>query len=277
MNKMSKNTKKVQNMNKLVQNIVSYLKYLNNDCKLKVSVHFSEDTLKSMPKSVLSELLPYNCHYNVYCSAVKKCDYTKCLLNQKKIIEKCGKERFFSLCHAGVYEYIYPVYKDKTAGYIAVTGYRLLSHDEKNITEYDLWKYALSTNIPFNLLNSVIPPLAIMLEKLLKMCKLKDDNEYGLILNFLNEYHTNISLSELSSHFNCSRSHISHMFKKQSGMSIREYCNALKLEDAKNLLVQTNLSITRIAFDTGFNDTSYFIELFKNKYKITPLQYRKRC
>ena len=58
-------------------------------------------------------------------------------------------------------------------------------------------------------------------------------------------------------------------------MNLRNYCNNLKLEDAKNLLSKTDIPITEIAFDVGFNDVSYFIQLFKNKFSTTPLKYRK--
>ena len=65
------------------------------------------------------------------------------------------------------------------------------------------------------------------------------------------------------------------MFKSSSGMTIRAYANLLKLEDAKKLLSETDLSITEIALDTGFNDVSYFIKLFKKQFGISPLKYRK--
>ena len=64
------------------------------------------------------------------------------------------------------------------------------------------------------------------------------------------------------------------MFKQTSGMSFRTYCNQLKLEDARKLLLQTDLPVTQIALDTGFNDVSYFIRLFRDRYATSPLQYR---
>lgn len=58
-------------------------------------------------------------------------------------------------------------------------------------------------------------------------------------------------------------------------MTIRACCNKLKLEDAKKLLLKTDIPITEIALNVGFNDTSYFISLFKNQFGISPLKYRK--
>ena len=127
--------------------------------------------------------------------------------------------------------------------------------------------------MPIDTLSSVIPPLCLMLEFLLDY-KREESNEYTNIIHFLSEYHTNITLEDVALRFNRSRSHISHLFKKNCGMSLRAYCNDLKLDDSVKLLLQTNLSVTEIAYDTGFTDTSYYITLFKKKYGVSPLKYR---
>ena len=264
-------------MNKLISNIISYLNYLNSDCKLYVSVHFNKSIFSLIPRKIVSMILPYNNHTNAYCVMAKNIDHHKCLLNQKNLLAKCqeGKPFCYS-CHASVYEYIYPICKDNCAvGFIAVSGYRQKSPIEYNIIDYDLWKNVLNEKMPLSLCNSVIPPLSIMIEQMLLTCLKESDNEYNLILQYLNEYHTNITLSDLAKHFNRSKSHISHLFKKENGMTIRAYCNKLKLEDAKKLLLNTDISITEIALNVGFNDTSYFIYLFKNRFGISPLQYQK--
>jgi AraC-like DNA-binding protein len=65
------------------------------------------------------------------------------------------------------------------------------------------------------------------------------------------------------------------MFKKNSGMTLRAYCNKLKLEEGERLIRNTDMSVTRIAMDVGFNDVSHFINLFRKKYGVSPLLYRK--
>lgn len=104
----------------------------------------------------------------------------------------------------------------------------------------------------------------------------EDSCEYNLMLQYLNEYHTMVSLEDLSRHFGRSKSYISHMFKKTGGMSVREYCNHLKLEDAKRILISSDRSVTEIGLEVGFQDVSYFVNLFKKRYGNTPLQYRKQ-
>lgn len=264
-------------MENLIDNIVSYLNYLNRYCGLFVSVHFEDGIFSHMNKGLASVLLPYNYHANTYCIMVKNAKHNKCILNQKNILSKChNKQAFCHTCHAGVYEYIYPIYqKNCSVGFITVSGYRNNNLTECNIINRKVWENSLVAQMPLELCNSVIPPLCVMLECALYIYLKENVNEYNQILQFLNEHHTNISLSALSQHFNRSKSHISHLFKKESGMTIRAYCNNLKLEDAKKLLLKTDIPITEIALNVGFNDTSYFIHIFKNTFGISPLQYRK--
>lgn len=277
MKQMPKNIKKVQIcMDNLIENIISYLKYLNGECKLNVSVHFEQNVFDYLPHRIVSLLLPYNSHTNAYCVMAKSVNHNKCILNQKDILSKCRKgQPLCNICHAGVCEYIYPIRKNNNmVGFVAVSGYRQKKTEDNLILNYRLWKSVLSKDVPVNLFSAVIPPLCIMLEQLLTKHSRLSGSEYSQILQFLNEYHTNVTLSDLAKHFGRSKSHISHLFKKENGMTIRAYCNRLKLGDAKKLLLTTDLPITEIAFNIGFNDTSYFISLFRKEFGITPLQYR---
>ena len=174
-----------------------------------------------------------------------------------------------------MYEYLYPIfYCSEAVGFIAVSGYR--KEVEGGVPNRDLWESALDTALPMERYKARIPPLCMMLEAALQNYLKDDENEYCQILQFLNEYHTHVTLSELAEHFNRSRSHISHLFKKENGQTIRAYCNDLKLEDARTLLLTTDLSVTTIGFNVGFNDTGYFIHLFKKKFGAAPFQYRKK-
>ena len=242
-------------MDNLINDITSYLMYLNEVCNINVSVHFERNIFEFLPESIASKILPYNCHTDAYCVMTKNADHSKCLLNQKNILKKCvSREPFYNICHAGIKEYIYPIYKNSApAGFVASGGFG------EEIPEHG---------------KVLISPLRIMLECMLDGYTKEVRNEYNQILQFLNEYHTDVTLADMAKYFGRSTSYISHMFKKESGMTLRAYCNNLKLEDAKKLLITTELSVTEVAMNVGFNDTSYFIHLFKEKYCITPLQYR---
>ena len=57
-------------------------------------------------------------------------------------------------------------------------------------------------------------------------------------------------------------------------MTSIEYTNNYRLEKASALLSSTDKSIMEISLDVGFNSVSYFNKLFKNKYKLTPKEFR---
>lgn len=265
-------------MNKLIENIGMYLCYLNNDLKLSVSVHFCVEIVKMLPKEVWNVITEYNSHNNPYCMFVKNKMRNKCICEQKSIYINCeNDDAFYKTCHGGVYEYISPISKNgKIIGFICVSGYRG-EYAIKNINN-ELWHKNLISEkqFPEKLCETLIPPLNIMIKKLLFWCDKEKLNEPNAIAQYLNEYHYNTTLDGLSKHFSRSKSYISHMFKKTYGTTFGDYCNKLKLKDSLSLLTQTDMPITQVAFKVGFNDVSYFINVFKRKMNVTPLQYRKK-
>jgi len=269
-------------MDRLTDNIVLYLDYLNNCCNLNVSIHFPERVIVSIPEKCFLKLAPYNYHTNMYCAYVKnklksKNQVNKCVLEQREHYKKFkNNESFFNICHAGVYDYVTPVLiNDEVIGFVAVSGYR--KELPKKDINYELWEKHLkpASLFPQELCLAVIPPLCIMLSRLISRCMANPQTESNAILQYLNEYHTNITLDDLCTHFCRSKSYISHKFKKAYGVSFSQYCNALKLEDARELLLNTDLSVTEIAFESGFNDVSHFIAVFKAKFGSSPKQYKK--
>ncbi len=71
-----------------------------------------------------------------------------------------------------------------------------------------------------------------------------------------------------------SYSYFSRVFKKIMGRSFNEYLNYIRISEAKRMLVCTDADITKIAMDTGFATSSYFIEKFRKQDGITPKKFR---
>lgn len=72
-----------------------------------------------------------------------------------------------------------------------------------------------------------------------------------------------------------SREHLSRSMKKYLGVTPSEYINELKLRYAENLLKYSNFSVTDICFECGFMNISWFYTLFKQKYSLSPSEFRK--
>ena len=57
-------------------------------------------------------------------------------------------------------------------------------------------------------------------------------------------------------------------------MTCIEYLNQYRLEMASRQLTETELPVTSIALESGFNNISYFNRVFKKKFGVTPKEYR---
>ena len=83
-----------------------------------------------------------------------------------------------------------------------------------------------------------------------------------------------ISLKEFGEQFHLSEKYISRYFKEHFHITLSQYITYLRLENAKQLLQDTDLSVTETAMQSGYQNVSYFIRSFKKTYGISPLKYR---
>lgn len=73
-----------------------------------------------------------------------------------------------------------------------------------------------------------------------------------------------------------SKSYFAHTFASVMGTSPLQYINGMRLKIAQDMLASTDLAVGEIAMQVGFEDPLYFSRLFRNKFGIAPLEYRKR-
>lgn len=95
------------------------------------------------------------------------------------------------------------------------------------------------------------------------------------VLEYINEYlHQDIKLSDLANLLGMSRFHFCHLFKQSIGIAPYQYLIQQRIERAKQLLKQTDSSITDIALLCGFNSHSHLSKQFRQITGITPKAYR---
>lgn len=88
-------------------------------------------------------------------------------------------------------------------------------------------------------------------------------------------YYEDISLDSISQQFFINKYYLSHQFKEMMGYGFKKYLQLVRINNAKILLKTTDLSIHEICTAIGYDNTNYFIRLFKEREEITPYQYRK--
>lgn len=89
-------------------------------------------------------------------------------------------------------------------------------------------------------------------------------------------YRSDVRLDDLAVELHLSPYYISHLFRLETGSSIREYVAAQRLKEAFRLLVSTDLSVQRVAEQVGLKHATYFCQFFKKGSGMTPTQYRDR-
>ncbi|RXZ78790.1 AraC family transcriptional regulator [Paenibacillaceae bacterium] len=95
------------------------------------------------------------------------------------------------------------------------------------------------------------------------------------IKSFIEEHATaSFRLDELSSHVGLSVSRISHLFKACYGKTIIEYMHEVRLSMAEERIRYSTLTLEQIAESCGFSSYSYFFRVFRNKYGISPAEFR---
>lgn len=83
-----------------------------------------------------------------------------------------------------------------------------------------------------------------------------------------------ITLSKMAALCSISSSYFSKLFAKENLGNLSEYVNHIKIEQAKTLLISTDWTIRTISENLGFDDSGYFIKVFKRETGKTPLEFR---
>ncbi|MEO1262292.1 MAG: AraC family transcriptional regulator [Bacteroidota bacterium] len=100
-------------------------------------------------------------------------------------------------------------------------------------------------------------------------------NEYEFRDIIHSNLYEDMSIQDLAFFAGLSLSSFKRKFKNVFGTSPAQYIKSKRLEKAKSLLEKTDLRITEIAFDCGFNDVGHFSKSFQSAFQVTPSEYRK--
>lgn len=103
-----------------------------------------------------------------------------------------------------------------------------------------------------------------------------DENRIYQALQYIQSHYMEaITLEDICSQLNISKSECCRCFKRNLRMTPFEYLMIHRISIAAKLLGKTNQTITEIAIHTGFNSNSYFCKIFKKYMSASPMEYRK--
>lgn len=242
----------------------------------------------------IPQFLPYNYHLHPYCQYIKSaCGLQKiCQQKQAQVLRACAHGAFSGVCHAGVLEYVYPVFADgKAVAFLSVSGFfppdspamrEKLTHfatryglSERTLSAYR--RTTLSAPPPKETVDAAVAGLLCLLSAFLSNRPPRPVSDlYTQTLQYLHShYTTHCTLETLREALHASVSSLCHQFQAHSGMSIRAYIAQLRLRDAKWLLSHSALSVTQIASAVGFCTPAYFTKVFHRAFGMTPHAFRK--
>lgn len=104
----------------------------------------------------------------------------------------------------------------------------------------------------------------------------EDERTIVGIVRYMQEHMTEeVSLNILAEEFHLSAQYISQLFKNEIGVNFLAYLTNIRMEQAKKLLLSSQLSIAEISERSGYADYRVFTKAFKKAEGVTPSQYRR--
>ncbi|ULT58339.1 helix-turn-helix domain-containing protein [Neobacillus drentensis] len=124
--------------------------------------------------------------------------------------------------------------------------------------------------------------LMIELIKNTDLVERKEDasmNHYLVVesLQYIEEHYKNASLYELAGKLNQSHYGLSKTIKKATSHTFKEFLQERRLGKAKELLETTDMSISSVVEEVGYDNISYFYRIFKGRYGQTPKEFREQA
>ena len=292
------------------EKIVSYLTFLRDTHGLQICI---KDFCGFIPinKALDEALQPFLAHTNPFCMYLKSDPehYHICLSMIRLMYNKLTDTRatFFGICHAGLGEYVIPIFCDGmplgciNAGFFPIAPGRAAHRIARTCkkapaldADHALALYRQCISAPTIDVQTMLCGLELLAEYLsltyqtflrthglshqsIRYHISSEDSILSHALEYIRQNASNpIGMEELATFCHCSVSYLSRIFKRRTGINVNMYMNKVRIELAKDNLRRSSQSIAQVAAAVGFNDPSYFSRVFTQIMGIPPTEYRRR-
>lgn len=221
-----------------------------------------------------------------------------CLQVQEQLAQQAARQPYTIVCGAGLCETMVPVrLGEKLVGYLQTgqvfpkaptekqferTAKLMMERGVDADREEMRTAYFATGAMPAKQHESVIKLLAIFAQHLAILSNqilVRQENAEPPVItkakNYIQEHQTeDISLAEVAKAVNTSSFYFCKMFKKITGINFTDYLSRLRIERARNLLLNPNLRISEIAYEVGFQSLTHFNRVFKRVVGQSPTEFR---
>jgi len=237
---------------------------------------------------------------NAFCAlmAAKSRSCAACLQTQQQLAEAARNEPQTVTCMHGLCDTAVPVkLGDKLVGFLQ-TGQvfrkkptttqfertaRLVDEWKLPVDRNELRQTYFATKVVSGLQHSSIVKLLAIFAQHLSMITnqivVQQENAELPVVTKAKEFIAlnqaeELSLTKVAKAVNTSSFYFCKLFKKATGLNFTDYVSRVRIEKAKNLLLNPNLRISEIAFEVGFQSLTHFNRVFKKIIGQSPTQYR---
>jgi AraC-like DNA-binding protein len=221
-----------------------------------------------------------------------------CLQTRERLCEKATLEPQSVSCHSGLCETAIPVrLSDRLIGYLQ-TGQlfrkkpteaqfgrvaRQVSEWGLGVNQDTLKKaYFAGRVVSAKEHESIVKLLTIFAQHLAMISNqvfIQQENAESPVIKRAKDYicehqAEKLSLSHVAKAVNMSAFYFCKMFKRVTGINFTDYLSRVRIEKAKNLLLNPNLRVSEIAFEVGFQSLTHFNRVFKKLLGQSPTEYR---
>lgn len=95
------------------------------------------------------------------------------------------------------------------------------------------------------------------------------------MLYILNNFRADITLSDTAKYVGLSPAYLSSVFSKEAGVNFKEYLNVIRFNYAQKMLTYSDMSVSEVCYESGFDDYANFIRGFKARFGMPPGKFRK--
>lgn len=157
----------------------------------------------------------------------------------------------------------------------------ILNIIRNNDIEYEI-EFGSDSELIDNVVKKETQEIFSFIEKLLEIISNNVQKDMKVDINIIKKYvdlhyqESNSGIEYVADIFGISPKYLSRKFKEETGITFTSYLTECRINQSKNMLVQTNLSINEIGQQVGYPIVSTFIRAFKKINGISPSEYRKQ-
>ena len=101
-------------------------------------------------------------------------------------------------------------------------------------------------------------------------------SDFSSVLSYIRRNYRTITLTDLAEEFHYSKPHMCTLIKQNTGTNFSALIRQVRLTEAKEYLIKTDISISDIAEIVGYNSADNFSRVFRKVYGVSPLEYRRQ-